>query len=93
MASTTDTAAIRTKAGARTKICFVSGNFNVLHPGHVRLLKFAAELGDRLVVGVNRDSTAGVNVPGHERLANVRALSIVDHAVLLDRTRSTSSRD
>ncbi len=84
MASTTDPAAIRTKAGARSKISFVSGNFNVLHPGHLRLLKFAAEIGDFLVVGINRDSTAGVTVPGEERLANVLSLSIVNHAVLLD---------
>ena len=62
----------------------MSGNFNVLHPGHVRLLRFAAELGGRLVVGVNPDNTPGVNVPGHDRLQSVRALSIVDHAVLLD---------
>lgn len=63
---------------------FVSGNFNILHPGHMRLLKFAAELGDTLLVGVNRDQTPGVTVPGPERLANVKALSFVSEAVLLD---------
>lgn len=26
------------------RISFVSGNFNVVHPGHLRLLKFAADL-------------------------------------------------
>ena len=31
---------------------FISGFFNTLHPGHIRLLKFAKNLGDELVVGV-----------------------------------------
>lgn len=66
------------------RIAFVSGNFNILHPGHMRLLKFAAELADFLVVGVNMDATPGVTVPGSERLANVKELSIVDEAVLLN---------
>ncbi len=76
-------ASIRGQLGKRSKICFVSGNFNVLHPGHVRLLRFAAELGGQLVVGVNPDTTPGVNVPGSDRIQSIRALSIVDHAVLL----------
>ena len=31
---------------------FVSGNFNVLHPGHLRLLRFAKEYGELLIVRV-----------------------------------------
>ena len=44
---------------AMTRTVFVSGNFNVLHPGHLRLLRFAGELGDRLIVGVQSDRLAG----------------------------------
>jgi rfaE bifunctional protein kinase chain/domain len=62
----------------------VSGNFNIVHPGHLRLLKLAAEMADVLVVGLNPDSTKGVSVPIAMRLESVRALSIVDHALLLD---------
>jgi rfaE bifunctional protein kinase chain/domain len=76
-------AAIRRRLGEHHSICFVSGNFNVLHPGHLRLLQFAAELADCLVVGVNQDSTDGVAVPGHIRVESIRALTVVDHAVLL----------
>ena len=67
---TSDVSAARLKRqlGERGKICFVSGNFNVLHPGHVRLLKFASELGECLVVGVNPDHTHGVTVPGRDRV-------------------------
>jgi rfaE bifunctional protein kinase chain/domain len=70
-------------ARAGQRVTFVSGNFNVLHPGHLRLLKFAAEQADLLLVGVNPDTTPGVSVPAADRLANVRALSLVDHAFLL----------
>ena len=41
------------------KTVFISGNFNILHPGHQRLIKFASDLGDKLIVGVNSDFIAG----------------------------------
>ncbi len=65
------------------RITFVSGNFNIVHPGHLRLLKFAAEAGDLLVVGLTPDGTPGVTVPAEMRLEAVRAISIVDYALLL----------
>jgi len=68
----------------KKRIAFVSGNFNVLHPGHLRLLKFAAENGDALVVGVNSDGTPGATVPAQMRFEGVCSLTMVDHAVLLD---------
>lgn len=65
---------------------FVSGRFNVLHPGHVRLLKFARESGDRLIVAVEPDlsSTDSVLVPERLRLEGVRSCSYVDEAFLLE---------
>src|SRR3954452_17617127 len=65
-------------------IAFVSGNFNVVHPGHLRLLKFAAEQADVLVVGVNSDKVNGVTLPQDVRLENVQSISVVDYAVGLD---------
>ncbi len=38
----------------------MSGNFNIVHPGHLRLLKFATEQADILAVGVNLETTPGV---------------------------------
>jgi len=64
-------------------VVFVSGNFNVVHPGHLRLLRFAAECGDCLVVGVNDDSAPGVTVPESLRLEGVNAISLVSHAFIL----------
>ena len=48
-----------------SKTIFISGNFNILHPGHLRLMRFARELGDELIVGVYSDSLGGeaVHVP------------------------------
>jgi rfaE bifunctional protein kinase chain/domain len=75
---------IRARAGAGRRIVFVSGNFNIVHPGHLRLLQFAAECGDFLVVGVNPDSAVGVTVPANMRLEGVQAIGIVNHAFMLN---------
>jgi rfaE bifunctional protein kinase chain/domain len=74
---------IRGKVADDKRITFVSGNFNIIHPGHLRLLKFAAEAGDVLVVGVTPDHAPGATVPVAMRLEAMRAISIVDHAILL----------
>jgi rfaE bifunctional protein kinase chain/domain len=63
---------------------FVSGNFNVVHPGHLRLFKFAAEISDRLVVGVNPDEHPGVTMPCALRLEGVQAIALVNDAVILE---------
>jgi len=67
------------------RVVFVSGRFNVLHPGHIRFLQFARECGDRLVVGVERDAIAGANsfVPENLRLESVLSCSYVDEAFLM----------
>lgn len=63
---------------------FVSGNFNVLHPGHLRLLRFAKECGDRLVVAVLSDSISGLgsHVPEQLRLEGVQSNLWVDEAFI-----------
>lgn len=65
------------------RIVFVSGNFNVVHPGHLRLLQFARECGDCLVVGVNDLHPEKLTVPSEMRLEGMRAISLVDYAFLL----------
>ena len=64
-------------------ICFVSGNFNILHPGHLRLFRFASQLGGRLVVGVNADEAEGVSGEQSLRLEDVRAIGAVHEAIAL----------
>ncbi len=64
---------------------FVSGNFNVIHPGHLRLLRFAKENGDYLIVAVEGDCIAGssAHVPEELRLDGVKSNSWVDEALLI----------
>lgn len=64
-------------------IVFVSGNFNILHPGHLRLFRFASQLGGRLVVGVNADDAEGVSGEQGQRLEDVKAIGAVHEAIAL----------
>ena len=68
------------------KKVFVSGIFNVFHPGHMRLLRFARNLGDKLIVGVISDKNAGRSSLVNEklRLENLKNSSLVDEAKLID---------
>jgi rfaE bifunctional protein nucleotidyltransferase chain/domain len=43
--------------GLGDKVVFTNGCFDVLHLGHVTLLNHCATLGDRVVVGLNSDSS------------------------------------
>jgi len=84
MSSTSEIAArIIGQAGPGKRIVFVSGNFNTLHPGHLRLLQFASECGDYLVVGVNGDHADGTLISEELRLVGIRSIGFVDHAFIL----------
>lgn len=82
-----DIAAIRQLAPANAQIVFVSGNFNILHPGHLRLLRFARECGDFLVAGVHGDELAGdaAILDQTLRLEGLRSNSWVDYAFVMHR--------
>lgn len=70
----------------QSRTVFVSGHFNVLHPGHLRLLRFAKEYGGRLIVAVESDRQAAgaAHVPEHLRLEGVQSNSWVDEAFIMD---------
>ena len=69
----------------KKKTVFISGHFNVLHPGHLRLLKFAKDTGDELVVGVESNKIAGDKAYVDEkiRLNSIKSISWVDKAFIL----------
>ncbi len=84
-------AAIEGWRAAGETIVFTNGVFDLLHRGHAEYLEEAANLGDRLVVGVNSDASVrrlkGPTrpiVPGEERAELVGALACVDAVVLFD---------
>lgn len=68
------------------KTAFVYGNFNILHPGHLRLLKFAKESSDYLIVGVNSNLIAKNDHLFDEkvRLESVQATNFVNEAFILN---------
>lgn len=69
----------------KEKKILVTGNFNILHPGHIRLLKFAKDLGDKLIVGVhaNEIDKKGIHIEEDMRLENVKSNIWVDEAFLM----------
>jgi D-beta-D-heptose 7-phosphate kinase/D-beta-D-heptose 1-phosphate adenosyltransferase len=73
------------------RIVFTNGCFDLLHPGHMRYLYAARQMGDYLVVAVNTDRSVkiikGANRPVQsqdERTELLAALSFVDAVVLFD---------
>jgi D-sedoheptulose 7-phosphate isomerase len=78
---------------AGTTVVFTNGCFDLLHRGHVDLLRRARALGDVLVVGINGDaSVAAIKGPGRplvaaaDRAAVLAALEAVDHVAVFDET-------
>lgn len=68
----------------KNRVVFVSGTFNIVHPGHLRLLRFASECGDCLIVGVLADELApNAQLNQKTRLEGVTAISWVNHAFVL----------
>ena len=67
------------------KKVFISGAFNVLHPGHLRLIKFAKDHGDKLIVGVYSDKIAGASAHVSEklRLVGIKNNKLVDQVILI----------
>ncbi len=68
-------------AHTNQKLVFVSGNFNIIHPGHLRLLNFAQTCGDRLVVGLFEDAEPGVLVPYELRSESLKSMSAVSEVI------------
>ncbi len=86
MASARDTVDVWRRKGL--KVGFTNGVFDVLHAGHLKFLKQAASICDRLIVGINGDLS--VRQIRHEnpvqeettRAAIVASLEMVDLVVL-----------
>lgn len=67
-------------------IGYTSGVFDLFHIGHLNLLKNAAGLCDKLVVGVTTDELVAYKnkkavIPHHERMEIVRNIRFVDAVV------------
>jgi D-beta-D-heptose 7-phosphate kinase/D-beta-D-heptose 1-phosphate adenosyltransferase len=72
-------------------VVFTNGCYDLLHPGHVRLLEHARSLGDVLILALNSDSSVrrmkGPSRPlisENERATMALALAAVDAVTLFD---------
>src|SRR6185503_16796517 len=72
-------------------VVFTNGCFDLLHAGHIDLLRRAKSLGTRLVVGINSDeSVRKIKGPDRpftnqdERAELLSAISVVDEVVIFD---------
>jgi len=73
------------------KVVFTNGVFDLLHIGHITYLAKAAELGDKLIIGLNADSSVrrikGESRPVNDqnsRAAILAALFFVDAIVVFE---------
>ena len=69
------------------RIVAVSGGFDPIHIGHIRMFKEAKKLGDKLVVILNNDhwlrkKKGAVFMPQHERKELIKAIQYVDEVIL-----------
>ncbi len=78
------------RRGGRT-VALTNGCFDLLHVGHVRLVRDASSLADLLVVAVNSDASAHTNkgpgrpiLPVTERMEVVAAIAGVDFVTSFD---------
>lgn len=71
---------------SKESVVFVSGNFNILHPGHFRLLRFAKECGKKLIVGVYSDNHPNANaiLPEKLRLEALQSNNLIDECFLIE---------
>jgi len=78
------------KSAGKT-VVFTNGCYDVLHPGHIRLLESARSLGDVLILALNTDSSvqrlkgpARPLISQNERAELAAALQAVDAVTLFD---------
>ena len=79
------------------KIIFTNGVFDILHSGHIELLKFAKSLGKRLIVGINSDRSVKI-IKGKNRPINnqedrkklLLQLEVVDEVIIFDELAPTN---
>ncbi len=81
-------------------IVFTNGVFDILHAGHIEVLKFSKSLGGKLVVGINSDRSVK-ELKGPERPINserdrravLQSIKYVDEVIVFDDLKPTELID
>jgi len=73
------------------RVVLTNGCFDLLHPGHIKLLEAARALGDALVVAINSDDSVRILkgpgrpvIPEAERAEILASLECVDAVIIFD---------
>ena len=73
------------------RIVFTNGCFDILHPGHLHVLREARALGDLLIVAINSDQSvkqlkgpARPVMPEAQRAELIAALEMVDYVIVFE---------
>ena len=77
----------------KKSVVFTNGVFDILHTGHIELIKFSKSLGDKLIVAINSDESVRA-VKGPDRPVNrqldrkkvLEAIEEVDEVVIFEQT-------
>lgn len=82
------------KSKQKKKVVMVSGGFDPVHIGHVRLFNEAKKLGDELVVYINNDNwlrkkKGYVFMPEHDRKEIIEAFEAVDRVIISNHIENT----
>ena len=79
---------MRTKK--KKKIVMINGCFDLFHVGHLRVIKEAKKLGDKLIIGLNSDESRLKQgkrkpiIPQEERKAILEAIRYVDKVYIFN---------
>lgn len=75
----------------KNKVIFTNGCFDIIHRGHLELLKFCKEIGDKVIVGINSDKSIQ-KLKGNDRPINneldrkflLESLKYVDKVIIFE---------
>lgn len=75
----------------KKKLVFTNGVFDILHKGHIQLLKYANKIGDKLIVGINSDKSVKLNKGSgrpynvlQKRVKNLKKLKLIDKIIVFN---------
>ena len=85
---------MKTKKKKQGKIVAVSGGFDPLHIGHIRMFQEAKKLGDKLIVILNNDNWFKIKgkpvfMSHYERKEIIEALECVDEVIISNHKKGT----
>ena len=68
----------------KKKIAFISGNFNIIHAGHIRLFKFAKSIAENLIIGLYSDKLSNASyINENLRFDSLNELQIIDKCLII----------